>query len=160
MMNLKQGRFDQDILIKCWLQGSYIYIYIHFFFWGGGSWFISCVVCFHIRHLICIILCLCCLVFLVPKKNRTKWFCLHLVVFFPFLLICFEFCLFFAFSFLSKKDPQKNRTRQNPPQKNKNAEKKKKTTKKISWRSSVHKCCSYFGGGGVGFKNADICWKH
>ena len=51
--------------------------------------------------MICIILCLCCLVFL---ENRTKWFCcLHLVVVFPFLLFCFEFCIFCSFIPLKKR---------------------------------------------------------
>ena len=68
--------------------------------------FVSIFNIFHFRHLI-VLFCVC-VVWFFSFKNRTKWFCcLHLVVFFPFLLFCFEFCLF---SFLSKKDPQKTDT--------------------------------------------------
>ena len=78
--------------------------------------FFSCVVCFHFRHLICIMLCLCCLVFsFLKKKNRTKWFCcLHLVVIFPFCCFVLNFVFFLFFHSSQKKTPQKTGHSKNP----------------------------------------------
>ena len=74
-----------------------------------------------------VLFCFCVVVFC----HKTKWSsCLYLVVLLPFLfflLFCFEFCLFFVFSFLSKKDPQKT-----GHSKNKNAEKRTKTKNKLA----------------------------
>ena len=115
--------------------------------------FSSCVVCFYFRHLICIILCLCCLVF--SFKNRTKRFCcLHLVVFFPFLLFCFELHLFLFFIPLNKKDPPKTGHSRNP--------KKQKCRKNGQLKNLLAQLCSQivFLILGGGLKNADVCWKH
>ena len=80
-----------------------------------------CVVCFHSRHLICTMLCLCCLVFSLSKNTRTKWFCCLRILWSSFLFCCFvlKFVFFGVFHFSPKKT--KNRTQQKP---NKNAEKK------------------------------------
>ena len=107
----------------------YIYIYMFFQFHVWFLFVVSCVVCFHFRHLICIILCLCCLVFLsdffLGTRNRTKWFCcLHLVVFFPFSCLVSNF-VFFLFFQSSQKGPPKNRMQQKT-QKAKMQKKKRK----------------------------------
>ena len=87
----------------------------------GSCLFFSCGVCFQFKHSMCIIVCLCCLVFLL--KNRTKWFCcLHLVVFLFFVVLFW--ILSFLFIPLKKRPPQK-RTQQRP----KKAKMPKKTKK-------------------------------
>ena len=84
---------------------------------------LSCVVSFHFKEFICIILLLCCFF-----GDKTKWSsCLHLVVLLPFLflLFCFEFCLFFVvFIPLKKGPPKKPDTAKT--QKSKTAEKQDK----------------------------------
>ena len=92
--------------------------------------FLCCL--FPFRHLICIMLCLCCLVFFF--KNRAKWFCcLHLVVIFPFWLFRVEFCLSFVFSVLSKEDPKKPETAKTP---------KKQKCRKNGQKKQLAQLCS------------------
>ena len=74
-----------------------------------------------------VLFCFCVVVFC----HMTKWSFLFASYgpssFFVFWLFCFEFCLFFVFSFLSKKDPPKNRTQHKPK---KAKVQKKRTVKK------------------------------
>ena len=69
-----------------------------------------------------VLFCFCVVLFFCHKAKWSS--CLHLVVLLPFLflLFSFEFCLFFGFSFLSKKDPPKKLDTAKT-QKSKNAEK-------------------------------------
>ena len=100
----------------CWLKGSlffmfYVFVLVCF----------SCVVSFHFKEFICIILFLC-------FCHKTKWSsCEHLVVLVPFFfwLFCFDYCLFFHSS--QKKDPPKKPDTAKT-KKNKNAEKPDKKT--------------------------------
>ena len=90
--------------------------------------FFSCVVCFHFRHLICIMLCLCCLVFLL--KTGLSGFVVGILWSSILLLFCFEFCLCLFFIPL-KKRPSKNRTQQKP-QKTKKKQKKNRQKTSVS----------------------------
>ena len=114
----------------------------------------SCVVCFRFRHLICIMLCLCCLVF--SLKNRTKWFCcLHLVVIFPFCCFVLNLSFFVFFIPLKKKTPQKTGHSKNPKKQTcrKNGQ-KNKSVSAVVFTDSVLK---FFG---VGLKISLFGWKH
>ena len=98
LQTMKKHRFPcHSVFFKsCRLKGSLV-LQFHAFVLVC----FSCVVCFHFKQLVCIILCLCCVFFLF-SGNRMKWFsCLHLVVLFPFWLFCFEILFVFASSFLS-----------------------------------------------------------
>ena len=97
---------------------------------GSCCFFVSCVVCFHFRHLICIVLWLCCLVFSLTKTGLSGFVVciLHLVVFFPFCCFVLNF-VFFLFFHSSKKDPQKTGHSKNPK---KQKIRKKGQTKKNS----------------------------
>ena len=72
----------------------------------------SCVVCFHLKELICIILFLC---YFCHKTKLSS--CLHRVVLLPFFCLCC-FVLNFVSSFLPPKKPDTAKT-----PKSKNAEK-------------------------------------
>ena len=75
----------------------------------------SCVVCFHLKEFICIILFLC---FFITRLSGLLVCILWSFFFFCFLLFCFEFVFFHS----SQKRPPKNRTQQKP-KKNKKTEK-------------------------------------
>ena len=85
--------------------------------------------------------------FSLLKTGLSGFCCLHLVVFFPFLLSCFEVYLF---SFPSKKPPKKPDTA-----------KAQKMQKKRAFFQLAQLCSQIvflcFRGG---LKNADFCWKH
>ena len=112
----------------------------------------SCVVCFHFRHFICIILCLCCRVFSFFLTGLSGFVvCIFLS---SSLFCCFVLnFVFFCFPHSSQKRPPKNLTQQKKT-KNKNAE---KTDKK----NQLAQLCSQivFPSFGGGLKNADFCWK-
>ena len=55
---------------SCWLLGNYRF----FSFMPLFLFVFSCVLCFHFRHLICIMLCLCCLAFLFLTKKLLSGF--------------------------------------------------------------------------------------
>ena len=119
----------------------------HVFF--ACLFFCFCVVCFHFRHLICIMLCLCCLVFFFLITGLSGF--VVCILWSSFLLLfCFEFCLFFCFFIPLKKDPPKNRTQQKP-KKSKHAEKTEKSVSAVVFTDSVLKFCgvgskiSFFG---------------
>ena len=90
-----------------------------------------------------------CVVWFFSFKDRTTWFCcLHLVVFFPFLLFCFESCLF-SFSHSSrKKTPKKLDTAKKTQ--NQKCRKKGETKKSASAIVFTNSVPNYWG---VGYKN-------
>ena len=104
---------------------------------------LSCVVSFHFKEFICIILLLCC--FFVTRLSGLLVCILWSFFIFCFLLFCFEFCLFFVvFIPLKKGPPKKPDTAKT--QKSKNAEKpdKKKSVSAVVFTDSVLK---FFGVG-------------
>ena len=110
-----------------------------------------CVVCFHFRQLICIILCLCRLVFFLEAGRGGLLFayCSLLAVF-----VVLFWIVFFCFSFLSKNDPKtQQKTKRNKHKCRKNGP-KNKSVSAVVFTNSVPNFL------GVGFKNADFCWKH
>ena len=83
--------------------------------------FFSCVVCFHFRHLICIMLCLCCLVFSFLKPGLSGFVVCILWSSFLFVVLYWIFVFFWFFIPLKKRPPKKPDTAKT--QKSKNAEK-------------------------------------
>ena len=100
----------------------------------------SCVVSFHFKEFICIILFLCCF-FFVTRLSGLLVCILWSFFLFCFLLFCFEFCFFIP---LKKDPPKKPDTAKT--QKSKNAEKpdNKKTVSAVVFTNSV---LQFFGVG-------------
>ena len=111
----------------------------------------SCVVCIHFRHLVCIIVCLCCLVF---SLNRTKWVFVC-ILWFSFLFVVL-FWILSSFVFIPlKKRPPKTGHGKNPKKQKCRKKKRTKENKLAQWCSQI--VFLFFG---MGLKNADFCWKH
>ena len=125
----------------CWLKGSLVFMFYVFVL----VCFSSCVVSFQFKEFICIILFLCCCVFVTRLSGLLICILWSFFLFCFLLLFCFEFCLFLFFSFLSKKKtPPKNRTRQKPK---KAKMQKNRTKEKVSAIGFTNSVLSFFGVG-------------
>ena len=91
-----------------------------------------------------------CVVWFSLFENRTKWFCcLHLVVFFPFVVLFWILSIFHS----SQKATQKTEQNKNPQKQNAEKNGKKKSVSAVVFTNSVPNFL------GLGFKNADFSWK-
>ena len=150
--SLKKGCFpcNSGVFFElCWLKGwfwvfmFYVFVLVCF----------SCVVSFQFKEFICIILFLCCCFFVTRLSGLLIYILWSFFLFCFFVVLFWILSLFVFFSFLSKKDPPKNRTQQKP----KKQKCRKTGHKKVSavvFKNSVLQFS------GVGSKFSFFGWKH